>query len=349
MLILGIESSCDETAAAVVADGAHVRSSVVAAQDALHGPYGGVVPEIAARAHLEAILPAVDEALSRARVSPADLDAVAVVQTPGLIGALLIGLTTGKTLAWAWQKPLVGINHLHAHIYACALDAPIHEVFPCVSLVVSGGHTSLYFSEGVLTHRLVGATQDDAAGEAFDKVAAILELGYPGGPHIDRLARRGDPKRLRFPRTWLDPEGLDFSFSGLKTAVLYHCRGQNARHRRVLDEQERADVAAAFQEAVVDVLVEKAMRAARRHGTPRLLVGGGVAANRRLRERLAAASAEAGVHLRLAPPPYCVDNAAMVAGLAYHALRRGTTIGWDADALARPAESRAPYPRREEP
>ena len=348
MLILGIESSCDETAAAVVADGTDVRSSVVASQDSLHSPYRGVVPEIAARAHLSALIPVLDEALSQAGVSRRELDALAVVHTPGLIGALLIGLTAAKTLAWVFHKPLVGINHLHAHIYASALGTS-RRVFPCVSLVVSGGHTSLYFSRDELNHELMGATQDDAAGEAFDKVAALLGVGYPGGPAIDRLARRGDPNAIAFPRPRLDRDRLDFSFSGLKTAVLYHCRGQKARRPRALIDGEKADVAAGFQEAVVDVLVEKAMRAVAQRRAARLLVGGGVARNSRLRHRLAQAAGDTGVELLLPEPRYCVDNAAMVAGLGYHALRRGQRADLDLDAVPRPPESRAAYRRRERP
>jgi len=345
MLVLGIESSCDETAAAVVADGRIVRSNVVATQNALHLPYRGVVPEIAARAHLTSMIPVIDSALRSASVALEDVDGIAVTNTPGLIGALLIGITAAKTLSWALEKPLVAVNHLHAHIYSCALsrEAPI---FPCVSLVVSGGHTSIYFSRDELTHELMGATQDDAAGEAFDKVAAILNLGYPGGPAIDKAAKQGHAEAVRFPRTRLGPRSLDFSFSGIKTAVLYHCCGKKGREECLLSPEETADVAAGFQEAVVDVLVEKTMAAVRLRRAHRLAVGGGVARNSRLREKLTVASRQAGVELILPEPVYCIDNGAMVAGLGYHALKQGRTAGPELDAVPRQLDSRSPYKRK---
>ena len=340
MLILGIETSCDETSAALVSDGKRVLADVVASQDSLHLPYGGVVPEIACRAHLRTILPVIRRALDQAGVELARVDAVAVANTPGLIGALLIGLTAAKTLAWVHDLPLIPVNHLHAHAYAAALerDAPL---FPCVTLVASGGHTSLYHSRSPLDHRLLGATLDDAAGEAFDKVAKILGLGYPGGPHIDRVARNGNPAAVAFPRTRLAPDSLDFSFSGIKTAVLYHCRGQNARApARDLTEQEVADTAAAFQESVVDVLVEKLIHAARRVSAVRIAVGGGVAANSRLRERLNQAARAWRLELVLPPPRYCLDNAAMVAGVGYHLYKAGSTSDLSVDAV--PTERRTP-------
>ncbi len=346
MLVLGIESSCDETAAAVVVDGGAVRSNVVATQDALHLPYRGVVPEIAARAHLAAMVPVIESALGGANVALDEVDAIAVTNTPGLIGALLIGVTAAKTLAWTLNKPLVALNHLHSHIYACAL-ARETPMFPCVSLVVSGGHTSLYYSSDELTHELLGATQDDAAGEAFDKVAAILNLAYPGGPAIDKAAKRGHAGAVKFPRTRLGPRSLDFSFSGIKTAVLYHCRGKKGRDECRLSSDETADVAAGFQEAVVDVLVEKTMAAVRRRRAQRLAVGGGVARNSRLRERLTMAAKQSGVELILPEPVYCIDNGAMVAGLGYHAVKRGLTAGPDLDAVPRLLESRSPYTRKD--
>jgi len=332
MLILGIETSCDETAAAVVRDGRQVLSSVVASQDKLHLPYGGVVPEIACRAHLVTLLPVLHRALQEAKISVADLDAVAVVNTPGLVGALLIGITAAKTVAWLQGLPLIGVNHLHAHVYAAALEreAPL---FPCASLVASGGHTCIFHSRSPIDHELLGATLDDAAGECFDKAAGILGLGYPGGPAIDRAARAGNPRAIPFPRIRLDGDALNFSFSGIKTAVLYHCRGQDARRPKpALTEQEVADVAASFQEAVVDALVEKLLEAARRVGASRLCIGGGVAANSRLRARLEEAAQRRGLELALPPIRYCMDNAAMVAGVAWHLHAAGKVSDLTLDA-----------------
>jgi len=333
MLILGIETSCDETAAAVVEDGRAVRSDIVASQDKLHLPYGGVVPEIACRAHLNTVLPVIHRALEEAHRPLAELDAVAVVHTPGLVGALLIGLTVAKTTAWLHGVPLIGVNHLHAHAYAAALERE-ETTFPCVCLVASGGHTSLFHSRTPVDHELLGATQDDAAGEAFDKVAAILGLGYPGGPHVDRAARSGNPKAVNFPRTRLGPDSLDFSFSGIKTAVLYHCRGQNAQGRgSKLSEPEVCDVAAGFQEAMVDMLAEKLLTAARQEAVSRIVIGGGVAANSRLRERLQHEARRRHLELILPPIRHCLDNAAMTAGLAYHLYKAGQTSSLELDAM----------------
>ncbi len=334
MKILGIETSCDETCAAVVADGRRVLSNVVASQTEVHRKYGGVVPEIASRAHLEALVPVVDEALEQAGAG--DVDAVAVVHRPGLIGSLLLGVTAAKTLAWLHDLPLVGINHVESHIYAGCLEREALP-FPCIGLVVSGGHTSLYTCDGPRSQTLLGATTDDAAGEAFDKVASILGLPYPGGPSIDEASQRGSPKAVHFSRPWLGPDSLDFSFSGVKTAVLYHVRGYGAgakTRRTNLTEQEVADVAAGFQECVVDVLVGKTLRAAEVCGLDRIIVGGGVAANRRLRARFEKETAAAGLDLILPPMPYCTDNAAMVAGLAYHYAQGGEVAGLDLEARA---------------
>ena len=336
MKILGIETSCDETCAAVVEDGRRVLSNVVASQVEIHRKYGGVVPEIASRAHLEALVPVVTEALQAHAAAGKDIEAVAAVNRPGLIGSLLLGLTAAKTLAWVRGVPLVAVNHIEAHIYAACLERDALP-FPCVSLIVSGGHTSLYHSTGPLEHRLLGATTDDAAGEAFDKVAALLDLGYPGGPAVDRAAQGGSPRAVDFPRPWLGPDSFDFSFSGLKTAVLYHVRGKGAGAKRRathLTPRETADVAASFQEAVVDVLVGKALRAAEATGAGRVLVGGGVAANRRLRARLQEEADAAGLDVFIPPMAYCTDNAAMVAGLAYHALQAGRTADLDLEARA---------------
>ena len=333
MRILGIETSCDETAAAVVEDGARIRSSVVASQEHLHAKYGGVVPEIACRAHVEAVVPIIDQAIQRAGMGLGDIEAVAVTTCPGLIGALLIGLSAAKTLSWLLDVPLVGVNHVEAHLYAPALEAPLE--YPLVGLVASGGHTVLLHATSPIDAEVMGTTTDDAAGEAFDKAASVLGLSYPGGPAIDRAARTGNPKAVHFPRTMLEPDSLDFSFSGIKTAVLYRCCGQNARGKNGPPPPEDVpDLAASFQEAVVDVLVEKAMRAALSRGVRILVVGGGVACNSRLRSRLGDEAGRAGLTLRFAPPALCTDNAAMVAGLAEHLLRAGRAADRDVTAVA---------------
>jgi len=336
MQILGIETSCDETCAAVVEGGRRVRSSIVASQVDLHRKYGGVVPEIASRAHLEALVPVVDEALREAETTAEAVDAVAVVHHPGLIGSLVLGLTAAKTLAWLHERPIVGVDHVEGHIYAAALERE-EPVFPCVALIVSGGHTSLYRCEGPLAQTRLGATTDDAAGEAFDKTASLLGLPYPGGPSIDAAAECGSPKAVAFSRPWLDREAFDFSFSGVKTAVLYHVRGQGAGAKQRttdLSDQEIADVAASFQECVVDVLVGKTVRAADACGLDRVVLGGGVAANRRLRQRMQTAADEAGLDLVLPPMRFCTDNAAMVAGLAYHHVAAGRVDDLDLEAYA---------------
>jgi tRNA N6-adenosine threonylcarbamoyltransferase len=343
MRILGIETSCDETAAAIVADGRTVLSNIVASQDELHIPYGGVVPEIASRAHLRAILPVIDEAFKQADLTPGDIDAVAVAHHPGLIGALLIGLTTAKTLAWLHEKPLIGVNHLYAHAYAAQLGRE-ESIFPAIGLVASGGHTMILHSRSPRDHERLGATIDDAAGETFDKVAKILGLPYPGGPNVDRVAKGGDLNSARFPRSMLAKDSLDFSFSGLKTAVLYHVHGRDmSKARRELSDQETSDVAAAFQEAVVDVLCAKVMDAARRTGVKRIICGGGVTANTRLRERLGRVASAGGMELIAPPIRLCVDNAAMVAGLAWHKYQAGEVddLGLDALPTSRATSRRA--------
>ncbi len=327
IVILGIETSCDETAAAVVANGREVRSSVVASQTKLHEKYGGVVPEIASRAHIENIYPVLTEAMSQAGVQGDDLDAVAIANQPGLTIALVVGVTTAKTLSFMWGKPLIAINHLHAHLQSAMLGEE-QIGLPAVALVVSGGHTSLYDCESPLELTLLGSTIDDAAGEAFDKVATILNLPYPGGPCIERLARQGNPRAIRFPRSMLGKDSLDFSFSGLKTAVLYHCRGQDMKGAdRVsqMSEQEIADIAASFQAAAIDVLVKKTRRAADRIGAKTVLLGGGVAANGTLRDALRAMCEQSrpARTLLVAPKQYCTDNAVMVASLAYHKYQAG--------------------------
>jgi len=315
--ILGIETSCDETAAAVVVDGTDVRSNIVASQVDLHRKYGGVVPEIASRAHIER------------------LDAIAVTNRPGLVGALLIGVTAAKTLSWAWDKPLLAVDHIQAHVCSPAieLEAP---PWPAVALIVSGGHTSLFRIAHPISIKRLGATTDDAAGEAFDKVAAILGLSYPGGPEIERVARIGDPRKVDFPRTMLAPGSLDFSFSGIKTAVLYHVHGHGRTSGGLekLSPEDVADVAAGFQQAVVDVLVRKTMLAVRQTGLPTVVLGGGVAANNALRLALAAECDHRHLEFHAAKPVYCTDNAAMIAALGYHLLASGDVADLDLDAYA---------------
>jgi len=333
--ILGIETSCDETSAGVVEDGVRVLSNVVASQVDLHAKYGGVVPEIASRAHIERLDSVIEEAMAVAGVTQETIDAIAVTNRPGLVGALLIGVTAAKTLSWAWGKPLVGVDHIRAHAYSAAIemDAP---PWPAVGLIVSGGHTSLFRIASPTSIELLGATTDDAAGEAFDKVATILGLGYPGGPLVEKLARDGDPKAVDFPRTMLAHDSLDFSFSGVKTAVLYHVHGHGRTSGGLerLAPRELADIAASFQQAVIDVLVRKTMLAVARTGLRTVVLGGGVAANTTLRSALAAACAERKLAFHAAKTAYCTDNAAMIAALGYHQLQAGDTAGLDLDAYA---------------
>ena len=322
--ILGIESSCDETSAAVVVGGRDVRANIVSSQVKLHAKYGGVVPEIAARAHIEQIRLIIEQALDAARLHARDLDAIAVTAGPGLVGSLLIGVTAAKVLSLAFDLPLVAVNHIEAHATSAALavDPP---PWPAVALVVSGGHSSIYHVRGFLDMELLGQTTDDAAGEAFDKVAAILELGYPGGPVIDRIAQTGDPAAIAFPRTWLHEPHFDFSFSGLKTAVLYHVYGKGEKYGSAahLSAQQLADVAASFQAALIEPLITKTVRAAQHVGAPHVVVGGGVAANSALRAGLRRACEEAGLHLHLTPIEYCGDNAAMIAMLGHELFQAG--------------------------
>jgi N6-L-threonylcarbamoyladenine synthase len=311
--ILGLETSCDETAAAVVVDGRDVRSNLVSSQIKLHEKYGGIVPEIAARAHIEQVAPLVEQALADAGLAYADLDAIAVTAGPGLVGSLLIGVTAARTLALTRDLPLVPVDHIEAHATSAALVAD-KPPWPAIALVVSGGHTSLYHVHGFDRIELLGQTVDDAAGEAFDKVASMLRLPYPGGPSIQRAAEAGNPKAYAFPRTFLnDEDRLDFSFSGLKTAVRYQLVGPGKCDfsQLRLADQRVADLAASFQEAVVDCLVGKAFLALRKTGMNSLCVGGGVAANARLRQRLEARAEADAIQLHVAPPRLCTDNAVM--------------------------------------
>ncbi len=322
-VLLCIESSCDETAAAVIREDGAVLSNVVSSQAALHERFGGVVPEVASRAHVPRILPAIDEALRRANVERDQLAAVAVMNQPGLVGSLLVGVTAAKALAWSLGIPLIALDHIAAHIYACQ-TARDESIFPCVGLVVSGGHTNLYDCRSATESRLVGSTIDDAAGEAFDKVARILGLPYPGGPSIERLARDGDPRRIELPRPLLHEPRLDFSFSGLKTAVMYAAFGAPGAKQPVpeFNEQRRADLAAAFQQAAVDVLVGKSLQAVRQFGRSTLCVGGGVACNAALREALERACSRHRLQLVISPREFCTDNAGM-GGIAWDHVRAG--------------------------
>jgi len=328
VVVLGIESSCDETAAAVVRDGRSLLSSVIASQVDLHARYGGVVPEIASRHHIEAVVPVILQALDDAGVSLAEIEGIAVTRGPGLIGSLLVGLSAAKALAFARRIPFVGVNHLEGHVAAIFLtDSP--PAFPFVALVVSGGHTTIYLVEAFRSFTILGQTRDDAAGEAFDKAAKLLDIGYPGGVVIDRLAREGNRTAVAFPRAMKD--GLDFSFSGLKTSLLMHLR------KRVvpLAPAEISDLAASYQEAIVDVLVEKTLRAAAMTSVSRIVVCGGVAANSRLRDRFSNDAARSGIEFFVPPPVLCTDNAAMIAVVGGHLLKEGHRDCLDLNAVSR--------------
>lgn len=334
MLVLGLESSCDETAAAVVEDGCRALSDVVASQAEVHARFGGVVPELASRAHVANVVPVVEEALARAGITLDDLDAVAVTQGPGLIGALLVAVQMGKGIAYARGLPLIGVHHLEGHLSAVYLE-PEPPPVPHLALVVSGGHTSLIRVDdhGVLQE--LGATRDDAAGEAFDKVAKLLGLGYPGGVVIDRLAAQGDPTAIAFPRAMTKKEtGYEFSYSGLKTAVLVH-----VREHGVPEGQALADLCASFQDTVVEVLVRKTRMAVRDHGLEHVQICGGVAANSRLRAAMAEAGAEDGFRVYVPPPKRCTDNAAMIAAAGCFRLQRGAS-----SMLSLQADSALPLP-----
>lgn len=316
-LILGIETSCDETSAAIIANGNIIMSNIISSQIPVHQKFGGVVPEIASRKHVELIGMVIQEALNEAKVTFSDPDAVAVTYGPGLVGALLVGVSAAKALAYSLEKPLIGVNHIESHIYANFLEGPSPKL-PAVCLVVSGGHTDLVYLEDHGCFRLIGRTRDDAAGEAFDKMARAVGLGYPGGPLVEKLALEGDSEAIDFPRAYLEAESLDFSFSGLKSSVLNYLNRAAMKGENV----NRADLAAGFQKAVVDVLVDKALAAAGRYNTRTILLAGGVAANSRLRRELTDRANEAGIIVRYPAPVFCTDNAAMVACAGYYKFLR---------------------------
>lgn len=312
-MILGIETSCDDTSAAVVADGTEILSNIISSQVAVHGKFGGVVPEVASRKHLELINHVIAEALSAAGLEFTDLDAVAVTYGPGLVGALLVGVSAAKAIAYGLDLPLIGVNHLEGHMYANFLIAP-EVTFPLLCLVVSGGHTDLVLIKKHGDYQVLGRTRDDAAGEAFDKVARAMGLGYPGGPLIDRLAGTGDPEAIVLPRAYLEEGSFDFSFSGLKSAVINYLRRAGQRGAAV----DQADLAAGFQKAVTEVLIDKTINAARKAGVATILLAGGVAANTRLRDELTKRAAGMSYRVIYPPPVLCTDNAAMIAGAAYY-------------------------------
>jgi len=343
MRILGIESSCDETAAAVVDNGARILSNVIASQFDLHRPFGGVVPEVAARAHAEKITAVIDEALAQANTAGAQIDAISAVNRPGLVGSLLVGVSAAKALALAWRKPLIGVDHIQGHVYASMLAG--FKRLPHVALIVSGGHTSLYKVEAAERASVIGQTADDAAGEAFDKVAKMLNLGFPGGPALSKLAAgalpeaRGLFKHISAMAAADRKDELDFSFSGLKTAVYYHLRGtsQGRGALRTLSEDERIAVAASFEETACEIMVTKTMQACERYSIPAAAIGGGVACNRCLREMFQERAARTringqSVEVFFPPPVLCTDNAAMSAGLAFHLYNSGGASGLDLDA-----------------
>ena len=329
MLVLGIESSCDETAAAIVADGREVRASVVSSQVDVHHPFGGVVPELASRMHLEAITVVVARALEQAGCSSDQIDGVAVTQGPGLVGALLVGFSFAKAYAFSLGKPCVGVDHLQGHLHSVLLN-DFQPPFPFVALLASGGHTGIYHVRSEKEYELLGQTRDDAVGEAYDKVAKMLGLGYPGGAVIDQLAAKGDPLAIAFTRPFLDKDRFDFSFSGIKSAVQRHLQ----THADTAAGQ-KADIAAGFQEAVLDVLVYKLLHAADVTGCGHVAIVGGVAANSRLRSRVQEEAAAKGLNVHIPPLALCGDNAAMIAAVAYHGLLDGTRLSLDADVYSR--------------
>jgi N6-L-threonylcarbamoyladenine synthase len=346
MNVLGIESSCDETAAAVVRDDGVVLSDVVASQIDVHMPYGGVVPELASRAHLANVVPVIEQAVAALPRGFADVDAVAVTNGPGLVGALLVGLSAAKAIAWSRNLPIVGVNHLVGHLLAVYLRhgsdvPPVALPMPYVALLASGGHTALYRVDGPSDIAQLGETRDDAAGEAFDKVAKLLGLGYPGGPIVDKLAALGNPRAVKLPLPMRNKHGLEFSFSGLKTAVAQHVH----KHGVPTSQAEQADLCASFQRAVVRSLVDKSLAACEREGVPRLVLGGGVAANRGLRQLASERCQAAGIALFVPPLASCTDNAAMIAYAGAQRLVRGDRDNLDLSVFSRSPVMVSSHPR----
>jgi N6-L-threonylcarbamoyladenine synthase len=321
MRVLAIETSCDDTGAAVILNGRKILSDIVSSQVAIHQKYGGVVPELASRRHIESIVPIVTEALKTAKITLSDIDGFAVTQGPGLVGSLLVGLSFAKSLSFVTGLPFVGVNHIEAHLSAIFLDKNPPR-FPFIGLVVSGGHTSLFRVNGFGKYKRIGQTRDDAAGEAFDKVAKLLGLGYPGGPIIDELSKKGDPKAIRFPRASLGKDSFDFSFSGLKTAVVNYVKAHPEPTGGYPEDLIR-DIVSSFQEAVVEVLVTKTVQAAQHQGLKRIVLSGGVAANQRLRQKIREEASQYGVKVYIPSPSFCTDNAAMVGVAGYEYLKRG--------------------------
>jgi N6-L-threonylcarbamoyladenine synthase len=332
ILVLAIETSCDDTGAAVVQGGREILSNVVSSQISVHRRFGGVVPELASRKHIESIVPIVTEALGQAKITLKDISAIAVTNGPGLVGSLLVGLSFAKSLSFATGIPFVGVNHIEGHLCAVFLEERPPR-FPFVGLVVSGGHTSLYRVDGFGKLKRLGQTRDDAAGEAFDKVAKLLGLGYPGGPIIDRLSQEADPGAIRFPRPILSKRSLDFSFSGLKTAVVNHVK-LNPEPPGGYPEEGLRDLVSSFQEAVVDVLVRKAIQAAEQEGLKRVVLCGGVAANRRLRDRMREEAARRKIRVHIPSPSFCTDNAAMVGVAGYEYFKRGVRSPFSLNAFS---------------
>src|SRR5512139_537810 len=321
MLVLAIDTSCDDTSAAVIGEGRKLLSNVVSSQVAVHQKYGGVVPELASRKHIESIIPIVTEALGSAGTKLSDIDGIAVTQGPGLVGSLLVGLSFAKSLSFATGIPFIGVNHIEGHLSAIFLEEKV-PTFPFIGLVASGGHTSLFRVDGFGKYKRLGQTRDDAAGEAFDKVAKLLGLGYPGGPIIDELSRAGNPKAVRFPRPVLSKNSFDFSFSGLKTAVVNFVKG----HPEPPEGYPKGlieDIVSSFQEAVVEVLVKKTVQAAQDEGLKRIVLSGGVAAKQRLRQKIKEESFKQKLKVYLPSPSFCTDNAAMVGVVGYEYLKRG--------------------------
>ncbi len=330
MITLGIESSCDDTSAAILENDNRVLATIISSQETIHKPFGGIVPELASRRHMECITPVVDQALSEANISFDDINLVAVTQGPGLIGSLLVGFSYAKALSYSLEIPYIGVDHMTGHILSAFLEKN-RPAFPYIALIVSGGTTALYQADGFMEYELLGRTRDDAAGEAYDKVARLLELGYPGGPVISQYAVKGNPSSLKFPRAWLEDGSLDFSFSGLKTAVMNHCNKNRMKGGHV----DISSVCASFQEAVVEVLVEKTIAAAKQRGLHRIVLGGGVSANERLRERMNSRCYKDNIELFLPAPENCTDNAAMIAFAGLKRFQSGMVGTLDDDVFSR--------------